>query len=192
MTRVGHLISFRRSSTSTFEIAWQQPTNPATGVFLMCPPIRAITSFGSPERLREPARERSLDERVHSLRSAMPIARPTSAPHWAAAARWCRRAPCSGRTRVLQSERLADHSAHRQPDPVRLLDAERVEKRFRVVGELIERIRSRRRARPAVTSRVVAQHLELRDSSFACSSHIVRLLASECDIVSQGPSPSMM
>ncbi len=61
---------------------------------------------------------------------------------------------------VLERERLADHPAHREPDPVGLADAEAIEHAHGVVCHALERVRPLRHGTLAVAARVDAQHAE--------------------------------
>src|SRR2546427_12666391 len=57
-----------------------------------------------------------------------------------------------------QRERLPDHAAHREPDPMGRRDAEGAEEGARVLGELVERVRPGRGVAATVTARVVTEH----------------------------------
>ena len=61
--------------------------------------------------------------------------------------------------RILEREGLADHPAHRQPDPVAAIDAQRAQQPVHVVGEHVERVVAGGRVALAVAAGVEAQHL---------------------------------
>src|SRR3989449_1498185 len=60
--------------------------------------------------------------------------------------------------RRFQRERLPDHAAHREPDPMGRRDAEGAQEGARVLGELVERVRPGRGVAATVTARVVTEH----------------------------------
>ena len=111
------------------------------------------------ERRGEPAADRRLHERLHPLRlRRLDALLPERLGLGRDTARRVAERQAQERPRRGERQRLADHAAHRQADPVRARDAERVQQRAGVVGQLRQRVGAARRVGTAVPARVVAQH----------------------------------
>ena len=116
----------------------------------------------SAEGLGEPARQRGLFQRLQAL-----AARDAHAvgPH--RRARGGHLAGGIGQHHAVQhlgvsdGQHLADHAAHRQPQPMRARHAQVLQQAVGVVGQLRQRVGRRRHAGAAVAACVVAQHREV-------------------------------
>ena len=112
-------------------------------------------SRGEPAVARRPPRRPPCRRPARSRRG-----RSSAEP--AAVGRRCRATTSrSTRSGLRAASRIAGHTAQREPDEVRALDAEPVEQADDVVGEVVDRVRTGRDGRFAVAAGVVADDPEV-------------------------------